>query len=189
MRTYIKITTIICTLFVIAGCQQFSEKETDQSAGLNGGFEIAKNDLPVNWLMYTPNTVPDAEFEIVLDKTVFKEGLQSLKFDVKSCSSKGGWGSPGFTNEFFDAGKFEGEGTYRLSFWLKNDGASFRVIAGNVAAKEGDMRTVVQSDEQLEEWKYYEFTIDVPEERHLRMELNVLSPGSLWVDDVQVVKI
>ncbi|MEA1973046.1 MAG: hypothetical protein U9N34_07130 [Candidatus Cloacimonadota bacterium] len=51
-----------------------SEKETDISAGLNGGFEISKNVLPVNWLMYTNKTVSEADFTIELDEDVFIEG-------------------------------------------------------------------------------------------------------------------
>jgi len=173
----------------MTACQQMSEKETDKSAGLNGGFEISKNDLPVNWLMYSPKTVPNADFQIGLDKNIFKEGKQSLRFDVKTCSSNGGWGSPGFTNEFFDAGKYEGKGIYKLSFWIKNNGTKFRVNAGGVTPMEGDMKVLIESDEQIEDWKYLEYKINVPKDRHLRMELNVLKSGTLWIDDVQIVKI
>ena len=42
-------TLILGVSLLVTGCQQFSEKEIDQSAGLNGSFEISKNDLPVNW--------------------------------------------------------------------------------------------------------------------------------------------
>ncbi len=181
---------ILLSLFLmLSACQQMSEKETDKSAGLNGGFEMSKNDLPVNWLIYSPNTVPNADFEIGLDKTTFKEGMQSLRFDVINCSSTGGWHSPGFTNEFNESGQFEGEGTYGIGFWIKNDGTKFRVEAGGVAPFEGDMKVLIESDEQIEDWKYFECKINVPKERHLRMELNILKPGSLWIDDVQIVKI
>ncbi len=172
----------------LVACQQMSETESDKSAGLNGGFEISKNSLPVNWLLYTPKTVPDADFDIALDKHVFKEGKQSLRFDVNECSSTGGWHSPGFTNQFFEAGKFEGEGVYKLSFWIKNNGTKFRVNAGGVAPYEGEMKALIESDEKIENWKYFEYNVDVQKDRHLRMELNVLRPGTLWIDDVQIVK-
>ena len=42
---------ILGLVLIIAGCKPFSEKVVDPSAGLNGGFEVSKNDLPVNWLM------------------------------------------------------------------------------------------------------------------------------------------
>ena len=67
-----------------------SEQIRDNSAGINGGFEVSKDGLPVNWLMYTSSTVPKADFEIILDKKDFKEGEQSLRFDVKECEDIGG---------------------------------------------------------------------------------------------------
>ena len=165
-----------------------SEKEIDKSAGLNGGFEISKNDLPVNWLMYTPNTVPNADFKIRLDTTIFKEGKQSLRFDVINCSSSGGWHSPGFTNEFSESGQFEGEGNYKLSFWIRNDGSKYRINAGGVTPKGGDMKKIIESDQQIDDWKYQEYDISVPTEGHLRMELNILQPGTFWIDDVKIKK-
>ena len=127
---------ILGLIIIVGACNQMSEKVEDKSAGLNGGFEVSKNGLPVNWQMYTPNTVPGAVFKIVLDKDDFKEGEQSLKFEVEKCSSIGGWKSPGFTNEFFEVGKYEGEGRYKLSFWVKNNGAKFNITAGGITAKE-----------------------------------------------------
>jgi len=176
-------------LLVLTGCVKMSEKESDESAGINGGFEVTKNGLPVNWLMYTPNTVPDGEFKVIIDKNVFKEGKQSIRFDVVNCSSTGGWHSPGFTNEFSDSGQFEGEVIYKLSFWIKNNGTKFRVEAGGVAPYKGDMKILIESVEQIEDWKYLEYKIKVPKERHLRMQLNILKPGTFWIDDVQIVKI
>lgn len=176
-------------LLVLTGCVKMSEKESDESAGINGGFEVTKNGLPVNWLMYTPNTVPDGEFKVIIDKNIFKEGKQSIRFDVVNCSSTGGWHSPGFTNEFSDSGQFEGEVIYKLSFWIKNNGSKFRVEAGGVAPYKGEMKVLIESAEQIEDWKYLEYKINVPKERHLRMELNILKPGTFWIDDVQIVKI
>lgn len=178
----------ILVLLLIMGCQQMSEQISDKSAGLNGGFEISKNDLPVNWLLYTPKTVPDSDFKIVLDKDVFKEGKQSLKFDVQKCSSTGGWHSPGFTNEFSTSSKYEGEGSYKLSFWIKNDGSKFNVSAGGVSAMKGNMKTLIQEDMQINDWKLLEYEIDIPEKNWLRMQLNILQPGTFWIDDVRVEK-
>jgi len=175
--------------FILSACQQMSEKETDIAAGINGGFEIFKNNLPVNWLMYTPNTVPNADFDITFDNAIYKEGEQSLRFDVKECSSNGGWHSPGFTNEFSDIGKFEGKAIYKLSFWIKNNGSKYHISAGGVAPMEGDMKTLIESDQQLEDWKYLEYEINVPEDMHLRMQLNILQPGTFWIDDIRIEKI
>jgi len=180
--------TLILGLLALTGCMKMSEKETDESAGLNGGFEVVKNGLPVNWLMYTPNTVRNGEFEIIIDKNIFIEGKQSLRFDVIHCSSTGGLLSPGFTNEFFDSGKFEGEETYKLGFWIKNEGTKFIMKAGGVAPYEGDMKVLIESDERIEDWEYFEYKINIPKERHLRIELNILEPGSFWIDGVVIEK-
>lgn len=187
---YIKIYSafIVSLVLMLTGCKQMSEKTTDTSVGLNGGFEISKNGLPVNWLIYTPKTVPTGDFEILLDKENYKEGNQSLKFIVRECASSGGWGSPGFTNEFFEVGKFEGKSSYKLGFWIKNDGARFRVSGGGVSPFEGEMNILIENDEQIDDWKFLEYEIDVPEDRHLRMELNILEPGTFWIDAIKIEK-
>jgi hypothetical protein len=166
-----------------------SEHEADQSAALNGGFEVSKNNLPVNWWMYTSKTVPDADFEIVLDKNIYKEGKQSLKFDVKKCTSMGGWRSPGFTNDFLEVGRFRGEGRFKLSFWVKNEGSTFKISAGGVSTKEGDETTLIEEKKQISDWKRLEYQIDVPKDRWLRLELNILQPGAFWIDDIKIEKI
>ena len=180
---------LLSLILMLSGCIQMSEKETDSSAGLNGGFEVSRNELPVNWLMYTSETVPNADFEIELDNVVFKEGKQSLKFDVAKCISTGGWHSPGFTNEFFDVGKFKGAASYKISFWIKNHGTKFRISSGGVAPYKGEMKTLIENDEQIDDWKLFEFEVDVPEDKWLRMQLNILQPGTFWIDDVRIERI
>ena len=166
-----------------------SEKEADKSAGINGGFEISKNGLPVNWLMYTTKTVSDSDFTIELDNTSFKEGKQSLKFEVKKCSNTGGWYSPGFTNQFSEIGGFQGENTYNLSFWIKNKGANYRFNVGGVSAFKGEMKVILEGNEDINEWKLYEYKIKVPKDMELRMELNILEPGIFWIDGIEIKKI
>jgi len=147
---------------------------------------VSEKGLPVNWLLYTPNTVPDADFQIILDQETFKEGKQSLKFDVKSCSAIAGWKSPGFTNEFIEVSKYKGPGRYKLSFWVKNAGTEFVIKAGGVSAMEGNIITLIQENEQINDWKLFEYEIDVPENRWLRLELNILQPGTFWIDDIRI---
>ena len=173
------------SLLMFSSCNQMSEQIKDESAGINGGFEVTKNGIPVNWLMYTPNTVADGKFEIIIDKEEFLEGKQSLKFKGEKCSSIGGWFSPGFTNQF----NAEQGNTYKLSFWIKNDGAEFRVMAGGVAPKIGDMKTLLQTSEQINDWKQYEYGVPVTEEYdQIRFEVNILKPGTFWIDDIQIEK-
>ena len=183
--TSTKFLSLLSLMFLLAGCfGKMSELEKDKSAGLNGGFEVSSKGLPVNWMMYTPNTVKDADFKIVLDNEVYKEGKQSLKFDVVKCSSIGGRFSPGFTNEFFESR----EGSYKLSFWVKNEGSTFKISAGGVSAKKGNMAVLIDENEQISDWKLLEYQIDIPTDNWLRMELNVLQAGTFWIDDIQIEK-
>jgi hypothetical protein len=177
--------SLLLVLFLLLGCNQMSETQTDPTVDLNGGFEVSKKGIPVNWLMYTPNTVPDGKFEIILDKEEYKEGKQSLKFKVEECVSTGGWFSPGFTNQF----DVEKESVQNLSFWLKNKGTEFRIMAGGVAPMTGDMKTLIQSSEEINDWKYYEFSVPISVEfDQLRLEVNILKPGTFWIDDLQIIK-
>ncbi|MBC8215243.1 MAG: hypothetical protein H8E64_01865 [Candidatus Marinimicrobia bacterium] len=50
----------------------------DKTAGVNGGFEVNTSRLPMNWLVYSPNTVEEGEFTISADETIFVDGKQSL---------------------------------------------------------------------------------------------------------------
>ncbi len=191
MKTSKNIGTVknMIFLFIIMsllGCTNMSETEKDSTAGINGGFEITKNGLPVNWLMYTSNTVPDSQFKISFDQEEFKEGKQSLRFDVDQCSSIGGRYSPGFTNEFFEIAHKNGFENCKLSFWIKNKGAKYRISAGGVSPHKGNMKTLVESDSSLLEWKYIEYQIEIPKGMHLRMEFNILEPGTVWIDDVKI---
>lgn len=173
------------SLLILSSCNQMSEHIRDESVGMNGGFEVSKNGIPVNWLMYSPKTVPNGKFEIILDKEEFKEGKQSLKFEVEECSSVGGWGSPGFTNQF-DAEKGR---TYRLSFWIKNNEAEFRVMAGGVSPKTGDMKTLIQTSEQINGWKQFVYSVPLSEEfDQIRLEVNILKTGTFWIDDIRIEK-
>ena len=54
-------------VILVGGCMNMSQHAVDKTAGLNGSFEVSEKELPVNWLLYTPNTVPDADFQIILD--------------------------------------------------------------------------------------------------------------------------
>jgi len=141
--------------------------------------------------MYTPNTVPDAVFQIVMDNEIYKEGRQSLRFDVAKCSARGGgWRSPGFTNEFFENGKGRfGEGRYRISCWVRNEDSLFALNAGAVASLKGDMKPLITSDEKIGDWRLLEYEVDVPKDSWLRMQLNILKPGTFWIDDIRIQRI
>jgi hypothetical protein len=163
--------------------------------GYNGGFEVTKSGLPVSWSFYTPRTVPNGDFDIVMDKTDFKEGEQSLKFVVRKCEPTGGRLSPGFFAEYHTnlspPGPFDtspGE-TYKISFWAKNAGSEFVFKARGVSAFNGDQGAIIRSKESFDEWRRFECTYTIPPQLWLRLELNVVQPGTFWIDDLQIVRV
>jgi hypothetical protein len=164
----------------------FGNNEGSLFAVFNGGFEESKNGKPLNWIIYGPETVPNADFKVVLDTEVFKEGKQSLRFDVKSCEQASGSKSPGFTNEFPEMGKFKEMKSYRLSFWVKNEGTDYIVSAGGVSAMGGNMEVLEREEQSVFDWKKMEYIVDVPKGKWLRMQLNIQKPGKVWIDDVRI---
>jgi hypothetical protein len=160
-----------------------SKQIRDKTAGMNGSFEISKSGLPVNWLVYTPETVPEGDFDIITDTTEYKDGKQSLKFLVRECSSVGGWWSPGFCNEYR---ALPGE-IYRISFWIKNQGSEFLIKIGGISASRGEYDTIVKSQETIDNWQLFEYYYTIPEKMTaIRFELNILHPGTFWIDDLKI---
>lgn len=165
------------------GCTNMSELIEDESAGLNGGFEVTESGIPVNWLVYTPSTIPSGDYDLIIDVEDPRSGSQSLKFVVRECSSGGGWHSPGFSRQF-DATP---GATYKVGLWVENDGAEFQARVGGVSATEGEYEIIVRSRETIAEWRHYEYEYAMPAEYdQLRFELNVLRPGTFRVDDVTI---
>jgi len=167
-------------------CTRMSKQIRDKTAGTNGSFEITKSGLPVNWLFYTPETVPKGDFDIIIDTTEYKDGKQSLKFLVRECSPVGGWWSPGFCNEYK---ALPGE-IFRISFWIKNNGTDYQIRIGGVSVTTGKYDTIVRSKEPSETWQYYEYYYTIPENmKAIRFEMNILQPGTFWIDDIKIEKV
>lgn len=188
MKKNIKIITFLklCTLLPLSICQaQLSESVIDNSIGMNGGFEIVKNGLPVNWLVYTEKTAKQGQFKFSIDDDS-KEGNNSVKFSAVKCSDKGGWYSPGISQEV----KVVKGGKYRVTFWVKNMGAEMLVRINSVSAIKKDEGQSLRTSEIKEDWYKYEFVYKVPDNMEkLRVEINLVKPGTVWIDDVKVEKI
>lgn len=165
---------------------QMSESVMDKTAGFNGNFEVVKNNLPVNWLVYTAKTAKEGNFTITPDAMVVKSGTQSLKFTVQTCSAKGGRFSPGISQEM----PAQADKSYRISYWIKNEGAAIRVNITGVTAhkfREGTTQSIAPS---TSDWKQYTYTYILPAGmQRVRFEMNVLKPGTCWIDDVQIVEV
>ena len=172
---------IACVL--LANCTAMSRTETDSSVGMNGGFEVERSGLPVNWIVYAPDTVPNSDFDLIVDTADVHAGTRSLKFVVRDCSGVGGWRSPGFCNEF---AAVPGE-TYHVGFWVKSEGATFMAHVGGVTPKTGEYEMIVRATDDSGEWKYYGHDYTLPEKYDtLRFQFNVLSPGTIWIDEVTI---
>ena len=189
MKTTISRTARFVTLValftsnVLCGCNKFSESILDESAGMNGGFEITESGLPVNWFVYTPETIPTGEYDLIIDTVEYWSGQQSLKFVVRECSPRGGWHSPGFCQQYEATPGM----TYTVGFWVKNDGAEFLAKIGGVSPSEGQYETIVRSSETIATWRHYEKEYTMPPEfDSIRFELNILRPGTFWIDEVTI---
>ena len=171
----------ICATGMMMSCSSMSRHTTDASAGFNGGFEVTHKGLPVNWIVYSPNTVADADFDVSVDTARMVEGKQSLKFDVRASSGMGGRKSPGIACEVPTS---KGE-TFQVAFSIYNDGTSYTVSLRAVSAKAGVDGPTFQSSTSNSSWHRVEWEYVIPTGiNRLRFELNVLSAGTLWIDDV-----
>jgi hypothetical protein len=175
----------IATLFGLlpAACSPLSEQVMDPSAGINGGFEHTREGLPVNWLVYSPDTISSGSYELSFDRTDFKEGAQSLQFQVESCSDDGGRSSPGISQQYAAS---PGE-VYSVSFWIKNQGCDWTVSIGGVAPKVGEYVHVTSDEFPSEGWQRVEREYTLPPQYdELRLQLSIRSPGSLWFDGLEI---
>lgn len=167
------------------GCNKMSEQIRDPSAGVNGSFEVVSAGLPVNWLVYTPKTVPDSAFDIMIDTTEQAHGRQSLKFAVRTCTSVGGWQSPGLAQEY----PAETGDIFNVSFSVMNHGAEFHFSVGGVSAFESRGGPSVRTDSTFNEWHQYDMEYRMPEKiERLRINLNITKPGTFWIDDVRITR-
>lgn len=177
-------TAIVVTI-LLYGCTKMSETIRDESAGINGGFEVVKSGLPVNWLFYTAETIPTGEYDLIIDTNDFKEGSKSLQFSVQECSATGGWHSPGFSQQFY---AIPGE-KYKISFWIKNDGCEIFAKVGGVSPFEGDYDTIIKTKEKKDNWIKIEYYYSMPSDEdydNIRFELSILQPGTFWIDDIKI---
>lgn len=172
-------------MFLSACFKPLSESISDKSAGMNGSFEQTKNHLPVNWLCYTTKTINNADFDINSDTVNFKDGAKSLYFNVRTCSNKGGNLSPGISQEITLT---PGE-TYKIGCWIKNTSAKFSIKISGVDELNRSEGPVFESSETHANWEKVELTYTLPKNmKRLRIEVNVLSAGEFWIDDVRVEK-
>jgi len=175
--------------FLLTGCNSnpFSLLIESKTAGFNGSFETTQNGLPVNWYIYK-TTFDNGNAELVIDTINPYDGKQSLKFVITKCLSVGGWHSPGIFTEV----DCENGSTYQVSFWIKNLGCKYTIKMDCWKGGTEDVNhpeKLITDNDTIPEWKKfeYEFTFDNDLNR-FRFEMNILTPGVLWIDDVRIEK-
>jgi hypothetical protein len=60
---------------------------------------------------------------------------------------------------------------------------------GGVTPLEGDYETMLKSKDTIKAWTYFEHQYRMPigkKFRRIRFYLNILQPGSFWIDDVKI---
>lgn len=164
-----------------------STRETDETAGFNGSFEVVKSGYPANWNVYH-RPLDDGDAELSFDTAEPIDGAQSLKLLVHRAGPGGGWRSPGL----FQVTEAQTGRAYRVSFWLKNQGCLIRLVINSETADSREPRSPIREIIDAETtgdgiWREFVYTYTVPEHySNIRFELNVLAPGTLWVDDVRI---
>jgi hypothetical protein len=177
--------SVLC-LLLFAGCFKTSTIVRNEGVGTNGSFEFERSGKPVNWFVYS-KALKKNKAELGFDTEEVRDGKQSLKFSVTSCSDQGGWQSPGIYQEF----AVQPNSTYRVSFWLKNNDCRFNVNVTGVSGKLHDQGNRVMSEGGLgNEWSQYDFNCTTRgDESEIRFELNITGPGTLWIDGVDVQEV
>ncbi len=185
-KTMILIMSSSLFLGLMSCSIQMSESKFNPTIGNNGNFEFVEENLPINWMVYTPKTVKNGDFKIAFDQADFKSGKQSLRFDVKACSEEGGWYSPGIAQEIPAKSGEE----FSISFWVKNTGSDFSFNVAGVSTFGRGETTIIKPTNNTGEWIHYKTTYKMPEEMtKLHLEFNVLQAGTVWIDNVVVEKL
>ncbi len=166
------------------GCQQpMSETVKGDTTTYNGGFELVTDNKPVNWLLYTPATTRNGDFDITVDTTDHAEGRRSLRIAVRQCGDQGGRLSPGIAQEIAATPG----ASYEVSYQLKNAGARYRIHITGVDAWNSDAGVTITNADTLQQWTSYKHSYTLPKHlKRLRIEVNVLSAGVLCIDDIVV---
>lgn len=172
----------------LVGGRRLSTIERDPSAGLNGSFEVARSGIPVNWYVYH-RPLEAGEATLTLDTLDAADGRQSVRIETRTVGGRG-WNAPGL---FHVEDAVNGE-TYDVSFWLKQEGGRVGVRITSEKPESGGERQPITETFSPDStgggaWRRFTYTYTVPARYvDVRFELNVLSPGTVWIDGVSIEK-
>jgi len=184
-------------LVVLAACDPISLREENEAAGFNGGFEVvqpvrgmdaAPQGLPANWYFHAKPLLEGDAF-LSLDPAGPPEGGRSLRLDVQEADSVAGARTTGL----FQVVPARPLGSYRVGFSLKIRDARALIVIRSENASEATQGRVQAFDEEhtgRDTWRRFEYVYSVPEGfENIRFELNVIRPGTVWLDDVGIEEI
>lgn len=186
IKALFKLTALTSILLFSSCMAQFSELEADPKLGFNGSFEFEKNGLPINWLVYTKNTVKEGDFDINFDRENPIDGNQSLMFKVQSCSADGGRFSPGIAQEV----KAESGAEYLISVWVKNKESKVSINISGVDEFNKLQGPIIENTDTSEQWQEHKIQYTMPKNmKTLRIEITVLKPGTVYLDNIKINKV
>jgi hypothetical protein len=177
----------VATIFFLSGFLSMSTRKADSAAGYNGSFEFVKSGYPANWYVYH-RPLNEGDGEMSFDTADAVDGTQSLQFVVHKAIPVGGWRSPGL----FQVSDAEEGRSYRVSFWLKNSGAKVRLFITSETPESREPRTpiteIIDAKKTGEDtWGEFAYTYTVPAHyANIRFEINIVSPGTVRIDDVRI---
>ena len=130
----------------------------------------------------------NGDVEVSLDTVDAVEGDQSLKFAVHRVDGPG-WRSAGL----FQVRPAKSNRSYKVSFWLKNQGCESSLLIRSTKPKESPIvaRKVLGEEETgTNTWRRFEYFYTVPDTYdNIRFELGITQPGTLWIDDVRIEEV
>ena len=182
-----RIIYLLTIVFFFCSCLKPSMVEKDTSAGFNGSFEKIIHGLPANWYIYAAFAYQKT-YLLSYDTVNPKEGKQSLKFEVLSVDTSNvyqSWRRPGI----FETTEAQSGDQYMVSFWIKNKGCDFSIKVTSFGLGVYP-ENIVKTNRDFTDWTYFDYQYTIPDSsRSIRLELNIQSPGTFWIDDVRLDKL
>lgn len=168
----------------------------DKQTGMNGSFEIVKNNLPVNWYIdhlqdaLQPNAKSANTFQVYSDSLDYVSGNRSLAFAIQQCSPRGFGFSPGLFEEFEAVPGAD----YEVSFWIKNTSTHYRISISAITAKGGSKEInpveIIESSNDSKSWEKHTIKKHIPKDLdRIRIGVELVSPGTFKIDDITLNRI
>jgi hypothetical protein len=180
----IYVILMVATALLLVSCQRNEISIFDAAAGLNGSFETAESNYPVNWTFF-PNPESSATLQVTLDPENVVEGNHSLKLVAKQNDKV-----PGFRSRRIPV---QSGNRYKLTISTKSDGCTFkvnRIVQDTLGKKNLRSDIIINTLKPSFEWQKHEETLFIAEgEAYVLLIFLIDGTGAFWCDDIQFEKI